>query len=270
MIATRQVDVSAGPGERPARLAVHLAGKGPLAVLLHGYPLDHRMWLDVLHGPLAAHRTLAALDLRGHGASPASGDPVHTMERFADDTAAVVRALADGPVDVVGLSMGGYVAFALWARHRHLVRSLVLANTRAIADSPAAAAGREEAIATVLAKGRGAIADAMLPRLLAPGADPLLHARVRTMIEDTPVETIVADLRGLKQRPDRTALLPTIDAPTLVIAGDQDPIAPPTESAALAAAIPGAQFLVGAGAAHLVPMERPAEFAAAVAGLWRR
>ncbi len=269
MITTRFVDVPARPGARAARLAVHLTGRGPLAVLVHGYPLDHRMWLDALHGPLAAHRTLAAIDLRGHGDSPGSGEDVHTMERFADDVAAVVRTLADGPADVVSLSMGGYVAFALWARHPQLARSLVLANTRAVADSPEARAGRDAAVTTVLGKGRAAIADGMLPRLLGASSDPLLAARVRTMIEDAPIETIVADLRGLRDRADRTPLLPSIAVPTLVVAGDHDAIAPVAESEAMAKAIPGAQFAVFAGCAHLVPMERPAEFAAAVAAFWR-
>ncbi|MBL8752879.1 MAG: alpha/beta fold hydrolase, partial [Planctomycetes bacterium] len=143
------------------------------------------------------------------------------------------------------------------------------ANTRAIADSPEARAGRDSAIATVVQKGRAPIADAMLPRLLAKDADPALVGRVRTMVEGTPVETIVADLRGLRDRPDRTPLLPTITVPTLVVAGADDPIAPPAESAAWARAIPGASCIVVPGAAHLVPMERPAAFAAAVGGFWR-
>jgi pimeloyl-ACP methyl ester carboxylesterase len=269
MIETRTIDVPARLDTRATRLVVQIAGRGPLAVLVHGYPLDHRMWLDTLHGPLAARRTLAAVDLRGHGGSPGSGDPVHTMELLADDVAAVIRSLGNDGADVAGLSMGGYVAFALWARHPALVRSLVLANTRAVADSPEARAGRDASIQTVLHKGRAAIADAMLPRLLAKQADPMLGARARTMVEGTPVETIVADLRGLRDRPDRTALLPTITVPTLVIAGSEDPIAPPAESAAWAHTIPGAAHVVVPHAAHLVPMEQPTAFATAVANVWR-
>ncbi len=268
MITTRQIAVTAGPHGRAANLAVHLAGRGPLAVLIHGYPLDHRMWLDQLHGPLAERRTLCAIDLRGHGASGSSGDPVHTMELLASDVAAVIRSLADGPVDVVGLSMGGYAAFALWALAPQLVRSLVLANTRAVPDSAAARVGRDASIATVLDKGRATLADGMLKAMLAPGADAMVAARLRTMIEGTPVETIVADLRGLKDRSDRMPMLPSITVPALVIAGDQDPIAPVAESAAMAAAIPGARFVVVPGTAHLSPMENPAAFASATDSFW--
>ncbi len=272
MITTRWIDVPAGEHGRAARLAVHVTGKptgsGPLAVLIHGYPLDHRLWLDVLHGPLARQRTLAAIDLRGHGASPGSGDPVHTMELLASDVAAVIRSLADGPADVVGLSMGGYAAFALWAQAPQLVRSLVLANTRAVADSEQARAGRDAAIATVIAQGRRTVATQMLDKLLAKNADAALQARVFTMAESLPVESIVADLRGLKERPDRQAMLPGITAPSLVLTGEFDPIASPTESTAMAHAIPGAQLVVMPGAAHLTPMERPVEFATTVGAFW--
>ena len=267
MITTRTIPIDDGP--QPTVLRAHCAGTGPLALLLHGYPLDHRMWLDTLRSPLARRRTLCALDQRGHGESPFAGDAVHTMERLADDAAAVIRSLTDDPVDVVGLSMGGYVAFALWARHPQLVRSLVLSNTRAGADGHQARAGRDMAVATVLDKGRAAIADAMLPKLLAPDADAMVRARVRTMIEGTPVETIVADLRGLKDRADRVAMLGSITVPTLCVVGELDPITPVAEADVMANGIAGALRVVVPGAAHMTPMEQPAAFAAAVGAFWR-
>lgn len=270
MITTRFVDVPASAHGRAARLAVHVAGHGPLALLLHGYPQDHRLWLDTLHGPLAQQRTLAAIDLRGHGDSPSTGEVTHSMELFAHDAAAVARSLADGPVDVVGLSMGGYVAFALQALAPALVRSLVLANTRAVADSPEARAGRDAAITTVLEQGRRTLIAGMLGKLLTPGAPPQLRARLFTMAESLPVETIVADLRGLQRRPERLSLLPQITAPTLVVAGELDAIAPVAEMTAMAAAIPGARLVVLADCAHLTPMEAPERFAAEVGAFWRR
>jgi pimeloyl-ACP methyl ester carboxylesterase len=265
MIETRVIPVSASALGNEASIAVHLRGQGPLCVLLHGYPLDHRMWLDVMHGPLAERRTLCAIDLRGHGQSPFAGDPVHSMELLANDVAAVIRTLSDdGQADVIGLSMGGYVALALWAAEPQCVRSLVLCNTKATADSEAARAGRDAAITTVLAHGRRAIAAAMLPKLLAPNADPLLQARVQSMIEGTPIETIVADLRGLKDRKDRVALLPTITVPTTVIVGELDGITPVADAEGMARGVKGARLVVVPGAAHLVPMENAAAIAAAV------
>ena len=244
-----------------AEWAVHLHGRGPLALLVHGYPLDHRMWLEALHGPLAERRTLAAVDLRGHGRSPWAGDSVHGMARFADDLAAVAKVLADEPVDVVGLSMGGYAALAMYAGHRELVRSLTLCDTKATADGEAARAARLAAIDAVLKDGRRALAVAMADKLLAPAADHLLRARIHSMIESTAVETIVADLRGLAARPDRTELLPQIRVPTLVVVGANDTITPIADAEAMASAIPGARLAVLPQAGHMAPMEQPGPFA---------
>lgn len=267
-MSTTTILVPASATHAATTLAVHTAGRGPLALLLHGYPLDHRMWLDVLRSPLAEQRTLVAIDLRGHGHSPAPGDAVHTMERFAADAIAVLDALGGGSADVVGLSMGGYVALALAAAFPQRVRSLVLTNTRAGADGNASRQARDAAIRTVLEQGRAAIAQAMLPKLLAKDADAVLAARVRTMIEATPVETIVADLRGLRDREDRTSLLPQLTMPLLAIAGEHDPITPPAELQAIAAGVPGGRCVVVPAAAHLVPMEQPAAFAQHVGAFW--
>ncbi|MFK7742014.1 MAG: alpha/beta fold hydrolase [Planctomycetota bacterium] len=269
MIETRILEIAAAQeGERTTKLCLHLAGRGPLAILLHGFPLDHRMWTDVLHGELRDHRTLCAIDLRGHGQSPWSGDNVHSMDRLADDTAAVIRSLSDDGADVCGLSMGGYVAFALQARHPQLVRSLVLTNTRAAADTDAQRAARDEAIATVASKGRSAIADGMLPKLLAPSATALQNAQLRTMIEAQPAETIIADLIGLQQRPDRTAELGEIRKPTLAIAGQHDAIVAVDEMRAFAGRIPESRFEVVPGTGHMSPLEAPAAWGARVAEFW--
>lgn len=268
MVAVRTVLVAAQDGGKPARLAVHTCGEGPLAVLIHGFPLDHRMWLDVMQGELSKRRTLCAIDLRGHGQSPWCGDAVHTMERLADDVAAVIDSLTAEPVDLCGLSMGGYVAFALHARHRERIRSLVLTNTRAADDTDAQRAGRDAGIETVQTSGRSAIADAMLPKLLGTIASDAHHTRLREMIESVPVESIVADQRGLQQRPDRRPELASITVPTLVIAGDEDAIIPPTEAELMARQIPDAQLQVINGTGHLSPMENATAWSSAVTTLW--
>lgn len=255
------------------RIAVHLAGSGPLAVLLHGFPLDWRMWIDVLTSPLADDHTLAAVDLRGHGSSPWSGNNAHAMEMFADDIASVIHTLCDDPVDVVGLSMGGYVAQALYQEHPDLVSSLALVDTRARADTAAQKQARDGAIAAVLGDGRPAFARAMAARLLAPrdAADPhdqILRARLSTMIESLPVETIVADLRGLRDRRDRSASMQQATVPVLVVVGEHDAITPAAETAAFAATIPDAQHVVIPGAGHMPPMENPADFVRVLASFW--
>jgi len=269
MFQTSTVEVLGEGNKPPMQLAVHTCGTGPLALLIHGFPLDHRMWLDVMNGPLSKRRTLCAIDLRGHGQSGACIDEVHTMERFADDIADVIQSISDQAVDVCGLSMGGYVALALHARRPHLVRSLVLSNTRAAADTEAQRTSRDTSIETVTIEGRTVIADAMLPKLLAASATEEQRARVRKMIEQQSVAAIVADLRGLQQRPDRQSDLPQFDHPTLVLVGDQDVITPPAEAKQMATAIPGATLKVITGTAHMSPLEDAAQWSAAVATLWQ-
>jgi pimeloyl-ACP methyl ester carboxylesterase len=263
MIETHLVHVAG------ARLAVHTAGAGPLAVLVHGFPLDHRMWLDQLRDLSGPDRRVAAVDLRGHGRSPWAGDAAHTMELLADDVAAVIRSFG-GRADVVGLSMGGYVVLALWERHPELFRSVALVDTRSGADSEEGKAGRDAFAAAVVEGGRSVVVERMLPKLVAEGADLVVRARLRTMMEEMPVESVVADLRGMRDRPDRTGLLASIDVPALVMVGDQDVITPPPEAEALASSINGAELVAVAGAGHMVPMEAPQILAQALTGLWSR
>ena len=166
-----------GPVRRPIRmwdgdvsvLAWETAGaKAPAVHFAHANGFNALAY-RTLFDELSIFMRVYASDLRGHGQSPWAGDAVHTMELLASDVAAVIRTLSeDGQADVCGLSMGGYVALALMAESRALVRSLVLCNTKATADGPEAKAARDGAINTVLDQGRRAIAAAMLPKLLAP------------------------------------------------------------------------------------------------------
>ncbi len=269
MIATREIAV----GE--ARLFVHCTGaavhgatKAPLALLVHGYPLDHRMWLDLMHSSVQKTHTLAAIDLRGHGRSPWAGDATHEMTTFADDLAAVARTISDDPVDLVALSMGGYAALSLCERHPSLVRSLVLVDTKATADTDAGKEARRIAAQNVVQHGRRWLADQMLPKLVAESAPAEVRARLQTMIESTPVETILADLDGMCRREERMHVLAGLRVPVLCAVGALDVLTPVSEAAAMAtAAVHGTLEVIG-GAGHMVPMERPVEFAAMLARFW--
>lgn len=249
------------------RLFYREAGQGSLAIFIHGYPLDHRVWLGQIAG-LAATRRCVALDLRGHGRS----DPVPRdslpMELLAADVAAVVTALGDDAADVVGLSMGGYVALALWEAHPEVVRSLTLVDTRAGADGPEARQARDAAAARIVERGRSALADELLPNLLATGASAGARARLRTMVEETPYETALAVLAGMRDRKDRSALLGGITVPTLVVAGAEDRLIPADQAVSLAAAVPGARLEVVSGAGHLPPLEAPETFNRVLKGFW--
>lgn len=242
-------------------------GDGPLAILIHGYPLDHTMWLDQL-AALSDIRRVVAIDLPGYGMSErVTGSPL-TMELLAEEVAGVIEALEYEQADIVGLSMGGYVALALWEMYPEAVRSLVLANTKSGADSEEGRAGREAQAQAVVADGRQPLAAKLVGALLSPSHDLTAAARLRTMVESAPVETIVGSLRGMAARPDRTELLGSISVPTLVISGEEDGLIPPLDSHEMSTAVPGSEFLVIPGAGHLTPIERPEAFSKALRSFW--
>lgn len=253
------------------RLAYHQRGRGhgTALLLIHGFPLDHRLWRAQLRG-LAAELRVLAPDLRGHGQSELTPGPL-TMEQHADDLATLLDRLDIPRVIVAGLSMGGYVAFAFWRRYRERVQGLALLDTRAEPDSPAARANRDAAAARVRLAGAGSIADEMLPKLLAPAslANPKLAGAARAMMIRQPVAGIVGALAGLRDREDSRPTLPTITVPTLVLVGEADILTPPADAEAMAAAIPTARLVKIPGAGHLTPLENPRVVNAALRGFVR-
>jgi 3-oxoadipate enol-lactonase len=239
-------------------LAVEAEGHGPAVLLIHGYPLDRTIWRDSLAG-LNGFRWITP-DLRGMGRSDAP-DLGYSIATYADDLAALLTALNEERAIVCGISMGGYIAFELIRRHRDRVRALILMDTRAEADSPEGKKARDNAVATAREGGAAAIAQEMIPRLLAPDAPtvrPQVVERMRKMIEATPVAGIVGALTAMRDRVDSTPLLPSLkDLPTLVVTGAQDALISPEAAQRMAEAIPGARLATIAGAGHLPPVEQP-------------
>jgi pimeloyl-ACP methyl ester carboxylesterase len=253
-------------------LQARIIGQGPPVLLVHGYPLDHRMWDGQLEALGAEHQLLAP-DLRGFGASAAlpAGD-VLTMAQHADDLAAMLDALQiAAPVTLAGLSMGGYIALEFWSRHRPRLGKLVLCDTKASADDEAGRQGREAAAQQALAAGAEAVAAAMLPRLLGSGTPPDGRAGrlARQMMLETAPATLAAAQRGMAARADFDSRLPDIDCPCLLLCGEEDQITPPAVMQALADGLPAAQLHRIAGAGHLAPLEQP-DACNAVLSQWLR
>jgi 3-oxoadipate enol-lactonase len=248
-------------------LAVEVRGDGPAVLFIHGYPLDHTIWTHQIAALEGWCRI--APDLRGMGRSDAP-DLGYSMETYAADLAELLDLLGASDVVLVGLSMGGYIAFEFLRRWRQRVRGLVLVDTRAEADSPEARANRDAAAATARDQGAAAIAEAMLPKVLGASTRagaPATVERVRAMMAATPVAGIVGALGAMRERPDSTPLLPGMAGlPTLVIAGDEDELAPPAQARAMADAIPGASLVVIRSAGHLPTLERPTETTDAILG----
>jgi len=241
------------------RLNVIEKGRGTPLLLAHGYPLDYSMWRGQVDGLADTWRVIAP-DLRGFGASDATPGTV-TMQQMADDLAALLDALAiQEPVVFCGLSMGGYVAWQFALRHRARLTQLILCDTRAIADSAEAAAGRVKTAEKVLAEGSAVAADALLPKLFAPATyqqQPQIVEVTRQVILRTKPDGIAAALRGMAQRPDVTIQLNGIEVPALLICGQHDGISPPDEMRGIAAQMPNARFVEIAAAGHMAPLEQP-------------
>jgi YbgC/YbaW family acyl-CoA thioester hydrolase len=246
-------------------LAVEVRGDGPAILFVHGYPFDRSIWRDQIDS-LDGYRRIAP-DLRGMGQSDAP-DLGYGMGTYAADLAALLDALGVNEVVLCGLSMGGYVIFEFLRHWRHRVRALILIDTRAEADSTEGRRARDTAAATARESGAGAVAEAILPKVLASGSEeraPELVERVRRMMAATPVAGMAGALAAMRDRHDSTGLLPTLAGlPTLVIVGEEDVLTPPDAARRMVTLIPGARLVVIPGAGHLPPLERPSETTAEI------
>jgi pimeloyl-ACP methyl ester carboxylesterase len=250
-----------------ARLGFRQSGSGALALFVHGFTLDSRMWLHQLRD-LGDLRWCVAPDLRGRGGSALDVGGVNSTELLADDLAGLITGLGGHVADLVAFSMGGYAALALLEHHPRLVRSLVLVDAKATADTEDGKAGRDAAVDSLLATGRAGFAEGLVPKLVSSHADAAISGAVRTMIEDTPDETLIADLRGMRDRPDRTGVLSTSQIRTLVLVGDEDVLSPPSDAAWISEHAPGSRLVTVPRSGHMTPMERPTEVNEAIRAFW--
>lgn len=247
---------------------IRIEGNGQPLLLVHGFPLDHSMWNAQVDYFSASFQVIAP-DLRGFGASP-SRDETTTMSDFAQDLANLLQALdIQTPVHFCGFSMGGYIAWQFFQQHRRQLQSLILCDTKATADSPAARQLRDENAARVLQEGPEFLATSMPEKLFAQNtfaAHPAVVLKTQETIRATSSLTIAAALRGMALRPDVTDLLPTIDVPTLVLVGAEDAISTSLEMQGIADRIPYAQFREIANAGHMSPLEQPTEVNSVIEG----
>src|SRR4051794_390064 len=198
-------------------------GRGIPVVLLHGFPFDRTMWADQVEALKDRYRVITP-DLRGLGESSLQGEEAG-MEDMARDVAGLLDHLGLERVVIGGLSMGGYVALAFHRLYPLRVRALVLADTRAQADTDEAKNIRYQQAQTITNDGMKPIAERMTPRILAPHTledRKDIVDRVRRMMTATPPLGAAAALRGMAARTDHVIRLPQILAPTLIIVGDED------------------------------------------------
>jgi 3-oxoadipate enol-lactonase len=240
-------------------------GQGPAVVLLHGFPLDSRIWTKQREA-LSSQCRVITPDLRGFGKS-ASGAKF-SLEELADDVHALLVELGATPAILGGLSMGGYVALEYVKKYPSDLRGLMLIDTKAEGDTPEGKQGRDKMIQLVREKGSASVAEQMMPKMLAPDADqnhPAIARELRQIMESCPPLTIEHALAAMRDRRDLTAALASIAVPTLIIVGEFDAITPPKMAEAMHHAIPRSKLVTIKGAGHMSPMEQPDQVTRAIA-----
>jgi 3-oxoadipate enol-lactonase len=243
---------TAGTPQRPVR---HV-------LFLHGFPLHAEMWETSLGALPDGWRGIAP-DLRGFGKSPIPPGDRHRIIDMAGDMIDLLDRLEIPSAVVVGLSMGGYVLFEMVHTAQNYVAGAVLVSTKAGADSEEGKAGRRAAIERLENGGVGAIANDMLPKLLGATTQrdrPDVEKHLRNIINSNTPATVKMALNALMDRADSTALLGHMTMPSLIIAGAEDTLIPPTQADDMHVAIPNSRLEKIAFAGHMPNLEQSAAF----------
>ena len=232
-------------------------------LMIHGFPLNNTMWDDQVVG-LANIARLITPNLRGHGLTESTDISPYSMEMMATDCMNLLDHLGfEGPVVVAGLSMGGYIAFEICRRFPERVSGLILAATKASADSDEVKANRIESARVALSEGVQPVVDGLLPRLLAPANyqdQPELALELEEMMLSASAEGVAGAQLAMGLRPDSKKDLKGIQVPTLVVHGTEDQLIPVSEAEIMADGIPGAELSLIEGAGHMLNMENPLAF----------
>ncbi|HSB03504.1 MAG TPA: alpha/beta hydrolase [Anaerolineales bacterium] len=249
------------------QLAYDRRGRGTPLVLLHGYPLDHHLWDEVV--PLLEGTfDLILPDLRGFGES-STVDSFYAMEDFASDIAGLLDQLGIRKAALAGHSMGGYVALAFVRLFPERVRGLGLVSSQAAADSPERKDGRYKSAAEVADKGIGSVVEAMAPKFT---ADKKLQAFARQSMERQLPAAYIGALKAMAERVDATPFLSSLREPqggaflfpVVLIHGDSDMLIPIDRAREIKAALPQAHLVEISDAGHMPMMENKEKTAGAL------
>ena len=254
----RYLDIPAKPGPRGQSAGTLL--------LIHGFPLSARMWEPQFALAAEGWRIIAP-HLRGFDGG-ADDHPAASVDDYVGDIVDLLDTLHIHDAVVGGLSMGGYVAFALWRLAPTYIRGLVLADTKSQADTPEGVEGRKRMLALVREKGVSAVADEMLPKLIGESTrrdNPAIVDTVRAMILGNSTDAIAGAITAMMTRPDATPLLSTIRVPTLVLVGEEDTLTPPAMSESINKAVSDTELVLISKAGHMSNLEQPEAFNGALA-----
>lgn len=229
-----------------------LGADGYPIVLIHGLGLDRTIWFEMASRYLQDYRVILP-DVRGHGESDAP-EGTYTMSLLADDLAEFLEVLGIGKAVICGHSMGGYITLAFAARHPEMMSGMGLITSRADADSEEKRKGRYQMVEAIRMRGSIALAESLAPRL---AKEASIVQRAYDLIVQNKPQGLIGTLKGLAERPDRTYLLPNIQVPALVAAGEEDQIIHTDYSRKMASALPDGRFIILPGIGHMPMLERP-------------
>ena len=242
------------------------AGSGWPVVLIHAFPLNANMWRPQLERVPEGWRFIAP-DMRGFGPDAVGDSGLVTLDDMAADVAGLLDFLGIDPAVIGGLSMGGYIALALFRRAPERFSGMILADTKAQADTAEGLEGRRKMIALARAEGPNGVAESMLPRLLGSTSTkrrPELSDKVRAIIASCRTQAIVSAIEAIMARSDSTPDLARISCPTLVIVGEEDVLTPVGDAVAMQNQISRSRLVILPEAGHLSSLEVPDGFALAV------
>ncbi|MBI1376203.1 MAG: alpha/beta fold hydrolase [Frankiales bacterium] len=243
----------------------------PTVVLLHAFPLDSRLWEDVVDPLADAGWAVVVPDLRGFGESAYGEEGPEdepSLGAMAHDVLGILDRVGVSNAVVAGISLGGYVAMELLRQDPSRVAGLALIDTKGTADTEQARANRLTVAEQVLAAGSTeALARAMLPTLLGAtthATRPGVVERVRGWILDADPRAVAWTQRAMAARPDSLADLASLAAPSLVLWGEEDETSSRAEQDLMVASLRDARLVTVPGAGHLTVVEDPAAVSAAL------
>ena len=232
------------------QLAYERRGKGTPLVLLHGFPLDHHLWDEVV--PLLEDTFDIILpDLRGFGESTTVDSP-YSMDDYASDIAGLLDQLGIQKAAIVGHSMGGYAALAFARMYPERVSGLGLVSSQVLADAPERKEGRYKSAADVEANGIESVVATMTPKFT---ADEELQSYARASMEGQGPAAYIGALKAMAERADSTSLLSSLNFPVVVVHGDADALIPIDRAREVKEALPQAHLVEISGAGHMPMME---------------
>lgn len=240
-------------------LACDDLGSGFPLLLIHGFPLNRKMWQPQLAPLAAAGYRVIAPDLPGFGDTPAPAAS-YSMDGFADSIVAHLDRLGIDRAAVGGMSMGGYILLDLLERYPDRIAAACFIATKSGADDEEGRARRTAMAAEAERLGTNPVIKIFAELLFAPEtvlAHPELVAQVTAWMRSTNPKAIAGGLLAMRDRKDYTPQLPHLAHPALFIGGAQDRAGNPQAGEIFCAGLPNCTSHIVADAGHMVNMERP-------------